>query len=100
VGPGKYQRWGLVHGGVYAGLAEMMASEATNLGVFERDMVGVGQTNLTSFLRPATEGHITGEARRLHAGATTWLWDVELRDNQQRLCAISRVTIAVRPRAR
>jgi acyl-coenzyme A thioesterase PaaI-like protein len=38
-------------------------------------------------------------ARRRHRGRTTWLWDVEITDDDGRLCAVTRMTIAVRPAA-
>ena len=58
----------------------------------------VGQSNHTSFLRPMSEGTIHAVARRRHRGRTTWIWDVEMTDDEGRLCALSRVTIAVRER--
>ena len=36
------------------------------------------------------------EARAFHRGRTSWLWDVEMRNDDGKLCATSRVTIAVR----
>ena len=57
----------------------------------------VGLSNQTSFLRPITEGTVHAEATRRHRGRTTWLWDVEISDDAGRLCAVSRMTIAVRP---
>ncbi len=57
----------------------------------------MGQANDTSFLRPIASGHVTATARRRHRGRTTWVWEVDLRDDSDRLCAISRMTIAVRP---
>jgi uncharacterized protein (TIGR00369 family) len=45
-----------------------------------------------------SNGTIHGLARRRHRGRTTWVWDVELTDDEGRLCALSRVTIAVRER--
>ena len=83
---------------MYAGLAEMIASEATGVGVWDDGKVGLGLANHTSFLRPVTAGWVEAEARRRHAGRTTWVWDVDMRDEQGRLCATSRVTIAVRNR--
>jgi uncharacterized protein (TIGR00369 family) len=56
----------------------------------------VGLSNQTSFLRPITEGYITAVATRKHGGRTTWVWEVEMHDDQDRLCALARVTIAVR----
>jgi 1,4-dihydroxy-2-naphthoyl-CoA hydrolase len=87
---------GLVHGGVHASIAEALASVGTNVGVVPEGKIGLGQSNHSSFLRPITEGTIHAVARRRHRGRTTWIWDVELTDDEGRLCAISRVTIAVR----
>jgi acyl-coenzyme A thioesterase PaaI-like protein len=33
----------------------------------------------------------------VHRGRSTWIWDVEIRDDADRLCAMTRMTIAVRP---
>jgi 1,4-dihydroxy-2-naphthoyl-CoA hydrolase len=91
------QPYGIVHGGAYAAIAESLASAATFAGVFDDGMIALGLSNSTSFLRPVFAGTVESEARRLHRGRTTWLWDVDHRDDDGRLCATSRVTIAVRP---
>jgi 1,4-dihydroxy-2-naphthoyl-CoA hydrolase len=91
------QPLGLVHGGVYASIAEALASLGTNIGVVPRGSVGLGMSNHSTFLRPISQGTIHAVARRRHRGRTTWVWDVELTDDEERLCAVSRVTIAVRP---
>jgi 1,4-dihydroxy-2-naphthoyl-CoA hydrolase len=91
------QPLGLVHGGVYASIAEALASLGTNIGVVPRGSVGLGMSNHSTFLRPISQGTIHAVARRRHRGRTTWVWDVELTDDGDRLCAVSRVTIAVRP---
>lgn len=96
VAPFVLQPVGLVHGGVHASIAEALASVGTNVGVVPEGMVGLGQSNNSSFLRPISEGTIHAVARRRHRGRTTWIWDVEMTDDEDRLCAISRVTIAVR----
>ena len=36
-------------------------------------------------------------ATRLHRGRTTWVWDVRMSDDADRTCAVTRMTIAVRP---
>jgi uncharacterized protein (TIGR00369 family) len=87
---------GLVHGGVHASIAEALASVGTNVAVVQEGKIGLGQSNSSSFLRPVTEGTIHAVAHRRHRGRTTWIWDVEMTDDDGRLCAISRVTIAVR----
>ena len=60
-------------------------------------MVAMGQANSTTFLRPITKGHATAVARPRQRGRTTWVWDVEISDDQGRACALVRMTVAVRP---
>lgn len=88
---------GMVHGGVHAAIAEGLASLGTNHGVASEGKVALGMSNQSSFLRPIGSGTIHATARRRHRGRTTWIWDVELTDDEGRLCALSRVTVAVRP---
>lgn len=92
------QRFGLVHGGVYAALAEMVATEATVQQVWPKGNSAVGSSNNTSFMRPISQGTVHAQATAKHRGRTTWVWDVDMTDDAGRLCATSRVTIAVRPR--
>lgn len=92
------QPYGLVHGGVYAALAETVASVATAAAVWDEGNVAVGLSNATNFVRPATEGTVHAQATRRHRGRTTWIWDVDLTDDEGRLCATTRVTMAIRPR--
>lgn len=90
------QPYGLVHGGVYASIAESLASLGTGVVVGRSGKVAMGLSNQTSFLRPITEGTIHGVAIRRHAGRSTWVWEVEMSDDQGRLCVLSRMTVAVR----
>lgn len=90
------QPYGLIHGGVYAAIAESLASVATALGVMPEGMSAMGLSNSTSFLRPITSGRIHARAERHHRGRTTWVWDVTFTDDAGRNCALTRMTIAVR----
>jgi 1,4-dihydroxy-2-naphthoyl-CoA hydrolase len=90
------QPGGLVHGGVFASIAESTASMATWHAVERDGQVAQGLSNQTSFLRPILGGTIHAVARRRHRGRTTWVWDVEISDDQQRLCALVRMTVAIR----
>ena len=91
------QPMGLVHGGVFASIAESMTSMATAIAVHADGMSAQGLSNQTSFLRPIVEGTVHAVARRRHRGRTTWVWEVEISDDGGRLCALVRMTIAVRP---
>jgi uncharacterized protein (TIGR00369 family) len=75
------QPLGLVHGGIYAIIADTLAP-------------GRAISNQTSFLRPITGGTIHATARRRHRGRTTAVWEVDITDDQGRLCALVRVTAA------
>lgn len=90
------QPFGNVHGGALAALAETIASRATSEAVGP-EMVAMGQTNETTFLRPISDGVVEGVARARHRGRTSWVWDVDLTDAEGRLCAVTRMVIAVRP---
>lgn len=88
---------GLVHGGVYSTMAESICSAATSLVVQEDGMAAMGQSNDATLLRPITEGHVNALARPRHRGRTTWVWDVEITDDEGRIAALIRMTVAVRP---
>jgi 1,4-dihydroxy-2-naphthoyl-CoA hydrolase len=77
------QPLGVVHGGVYAVIADALTA-------------GDGRvtTNQTSFLRPATDGVLHAVARRRHGGRTTAVWEVDIRDDAGRLCAVVRTTVS------
>ena len=90
------QPMGLVHGGLYAAIAESLASMATAMAVAGDGNQAMGLSNSTSFLRPITDGTVHATARRLHRGRSTWVWDVEVTDDAGRRCALTRMTIAVR----
>src|SRR2546429_4311889 len=87
---------GLVHGGIYAAIAESLSTTGTALATLPNGDTAMGLSNQTSFLAPITEGAIHAHARARHRGRTTWVWEVDLSNDAGRLCAISRVTVAVR----
>jgi uncharacterized protein (TIGR00369 family) len=84
---------GLVHGGLLAAIAESTAVSATAPAV---DGAARGLSVQTSFLRPVTAGAVYALARCRHRGRTTWVWEVDLSDDDGRLCALARVTVAIR----
>ncbi|HSI79877.1 MAG TPA: PaaI family thioesterase [Solirubrobacterales bacterium] len=91
------QPYGIVHGATYAVIAESICSRATAEAVAD-DEIAVGQANQATLLRPIADGHVNATATVRHRGRTTWVWDCELSDDDGRVCALVRITIAVRPR--
>jgi uncharacterized protein (TIGR00369 family) len=96
VGDAIKQPFGIVHGGAFASLAESVCSRATYEAVGP-ESIAMGQANETTFLRPVTEGAVEAVATARHRGRTSWVWDVEMSDSEGRLCALTRMLIAVRP---
>lgn len=91
------QRWGFLHGGVHACLAGTLAFEATAPQVRPAGLMPIGLSNDVKFVRPVADGVLHATASPRHWGRTTVIWDVELRDDDDRLCAMARVTLALRP---
>jgi 1,4-dihydroxy-2-naphthoyl-CoA hydrolase len=87
---------GLVHGGVLASIAESITSMGTWYAVQADGKSAQGLSNQTSFLRPLLGGTVHARAIARHRGRTTWVWEVEITDDEGRLCALVRMTIAVR----
>jgi uncharacterized protein (TIGR00369 family) len=94
------QPYGILHGGVYSTLVESLCSYVTAVSVYDEGRVSMGQAIEVSFLRPVTEGHAEVRAVARHRGRTTWVWQAEVLDAQQRLCAVAKMTMAVRPSPR
>ncbi len=94
VAPVHHQQYGLVHGGVYAGLIEVMCSAGAAMNAMSRGQSGaVGLENTTSFLRGVRSGTLRGTARPLVRGRRTQVWEAEVRDLHGRLCATGRVRL-------
>jgi 1,4-dihydroxy-2-naphthoyl-CoA hydrolase len=91
------QPFGIVHGGVMSTLVESLCSRSTALAVYGDGMVAMGQSINVNFTRPISQGSIEVLAKARHRGRTTWVWEAEIRDDQGRTCALSQMTIAVRP---
>jgi 1,4-dihydroxy-2-naphthoyl-CoA hydrolase len=91
------QPLGLMHGGIYAAVAETVASVATVNNVWRDGFVGSGLSNYASFLRPITDGSVDVRARLRGHDDREWVWSHDFRDERDNLCALVDVTIAVRP---
>jgi 1,4-dihydroxy-2-naphthoyl-CoA hydrolase len=91
------QPYGLLHGGVYSTLVESLCSYATAVAVYEDGMITMGQAIEVSILRPVTEGYAEARAVVRHRGRSTWVWEVEVLDDDEKLCALAKMTMAVRP---
>ncbi|MGF1464658.1 MAG: PaaI family thioesterase [Sandaracinaceae bacterium] len=94
-GPTHHQPYGLVHGGVYATIVESVASTGAALHVLDSGAGVVGLENHTSFLRASRGGRLRARAIPLATGRRAHVWEVEIRDDDDRLLAKGRVRLLV-----
>ena len=94
-----HQPYGLLHGGASVALAETLGSAAGMMLVDPAREIVVGIEINANHLRGVKSGIVTGTARALHIGRSTQVWEIRIEDEGQRLVCISRLTLAVVPRA-
>lgn len=96
VTPRVHQYIGIMNGGVSLLLSETAAS----IGVVMRsDLTKVAPVGIeinANHLRAVSKGKVTVEASSLYHGKTLSVWQIEIKDERQRLICISRCTIALR----
>ena len=89
------QPYGLVHGGVYAGMIESLCSTGAALSVWSEGKTTVGLENTTTFLRAVRSGILRGTARPLARGRRSHVWEASIHDERRRLVAAGRVRLMV-----
>ena len=89
------QPYGLVHGGIYAGMIETLCSTGAALTVWEENKHTVGLENNTSFLRAVRGGRLRCTARPLVLGKRSHVWEADIHDDKDRLVAAGRVRMMV-----
>ena len=92
---GNTQPYGVLHGGATAALCETIASVGTALTAQPGKLVMGIELNV-NHIRAVREGHITATGVPLHVGKTTAVWDMKVHDDEGRLVAVSRLTLAIR----
>ncbi|MGU3523041.1 1,4-dihydroxy-2-naphthoyl-CoA hydrolase [Enterobacteriaceae bacterium C23F] len=89
-----HQPFGLLHGGASVVLAETLGSVAGYLCT-EGDEKVVGVEVNANHLRSVRGGRVRGVCKALHAGRRHQVWQIEIFDEQDKLCCTSRLTTAV-----
>jgi uncharacterized protein (TIGR00369 family) len=89
------QPYGLVHGGVYAGMIESLCSTGAALTVWAENKSAVGLENSTSFLKAVRGGRLRGTARPLVLGKRSQVWEADIHDDRDLLVATGRVRLLI-----
>jgi 1,4-dihydroxy-2-naphthoyl-CoA hydrolase len=95
VNPQTRQPAGMLHGGASVALAETLASWAATFCVDPTKHHCVGIEINANHVRPVADGFVYGTARPVSLGKTLQVWEVRIRNEQEKLVCISRVTMAV-----
>jgi uncharacterized protein (TIGR00369 family) len=85
----------ILHGGASVVLAETLGSVAAYHCIDPEQKMAVGLEINANHVRSVREGYVTGTVRPLHIGNSTHIWEIHVRDDQDRLVCISRITMAV-----
>lgn len=89
-----HQPFGLLHGGASVVLAETLGSVAGYLCT-EGEQKVVGLEVNANHLRPVRSGRVRGVCKALHTGGRHQVWQIDIFDEEARLCCSSRLTTAV-----
>lgn len=89
------QPMGLLHGGATAALAETIGSISAVMCVdAERESI-VGLELNINHVRAIKEGFIFATCKPFHLGRTTHVWNIEIKDEKERLVSVARLTTMV-----
>ena len=96
VTPKVHQPFGILHGGASAVMAESAASIGAYLNVDPSSQMTVGTDLNISHLRAKSDGRVRATALPVRRGRTMHVWTIEVEDEQGKMVAIARCTLAVR----
>lgn len=89
------QPYGLLHGGASAALAETVGSVASSMCINTDEQICVGMEINCNHVRGKREGVVIATAQVVHLGATSHIWDIKIKDEQEKLICISRLTMSI-----
>ena len=89
------QPYGLLHGGASVVLAESLGSIAGGMQVNRDTQTVVGVEINCNHLRSARDGWVYGKATPLKIGRKIQVWNIEIKNDDGKMVAVSRLTLAV-----
>ena len=96
VTPRVHQYVGIMNGGVSLLLAESAASIGAVLNIDLTKQTAVGIEINANHLRSVSRGIITATATPVYHGRTLSVWQVEIKNDRDKLICISRCTLALK----
>jgi 1,4-dihydroxy-2-naphthoyl-CoA hydrolase len=93
------QPYGILHGGASCALAETIGSVASASVINTVQNICVGLEINANHLKSVSDGLINAKCSPLHLGRSTHVWDIKIFDSGHRLICVSRLTVAILPKA-
>lgn len=87
-----HQPFGLLHGGATAALAESVGSAASNFFIDTKNQIINGISLNINHIKSKREGVVYATASVLHKGKSTHLWEVIIRDENEQVLSICKMT--------
>ncbi|MDA3905319.1 MAG: hotdog fold thioesterase [Bacteroidales bacterium] len=86
------QPFGILHGGASVALAETIGSVGSAVLMADKnvDVRGVGIS--ANHVKAVKSGWVFGEARTIHVGKKTHIWDIQIKDGKGDLVSTARLT--------
>ena len=90
------QPFRLLHGGASVALAETIGSSASVLCIENIEkQAPVGVEINANHLRSATKGFVYATCKPIKIGRTLHVWTIEIKNEEEKLVCVSRLTIAI-----
>ena len=89
------QPMGILHGGATVALAESIGSVGSNMLIDVKSEYAVGLSINANHVGSATNNYVIGKGTIVHKGRSTHVWNIEVKDKNEKLISICRLTIMI-----
>jgi len=93
-----HQPDGVLHGGAMVALAESVGSMASYIFLDAQQFTIRGIEIAANHVKSVRDGAVFANARMLHNGRTTQLWDIKITDAQDNLISVCKLTTIALPK--
>jgi len=86
------QPFGILHGGASVALAETIGSIGSAVLMADKNVEVRGAGITANHVKAVKSGWVFGEAKTIHVGKNTHIWDIQIKDEEGDLVSTSRLT--------
>ena len=89
------QPMGILHGGASVSLAESIGSAGSYMMIDKKKESAIGLEINANHVGSAYDGFVYGKGTIVHKGKTTHIWNIEIRNEQEKLITLCRLTVMI-----